>query len=76
MELHIWLAKNKMTATALAHKLYYHPHYLQGVKAGNIKAGKRLARMIEGVTGGEVTMQDVLSAYKLKITDQSKEKGK
>lgn len=73
MHLRVWLAINKLTAKEFANRIDYHPHYVQGVKAGNIKAGAKLARLIERSTQGQVSVKDIQDAYQPKLTDQRKQ---
>jgi len=72
MDLRIWLAKNHISATKLARQIEYHPRTIQMISKGVIKPGRKVGRLIEYATKGEVTMFDVINAYKPKITDQRK----
>lgn len=76
MELRDYLHKHRTSATKLAKQICYHPRTIQMINAGVLKPGRKVALLIEYATKGEVTVDDVLSLYKPRISDQSKEKGK
>jgi DNA-binding transcriptional regulator YdaS (Cro superfamily) len=66
MELKLYLVKNRIKVHEFAEKLGCSRTHLSEVISGKKKAGTSLAKLIEFTTNGEVTEEEVISAYKPK----------
>lgn len=68
MQLREFMLKNGLSAKDLADMLEYHVAYLRPVLNGKKNAGKKLARVVEKVTKGQVKYEDVLDPKPFTIT--------
>lgn len=60
MELDEYLFRNRLTVTDMARDLNYARSTLSSVKSKTVKPGKKLAKLIEDYTNGEVSMKELL----------------
>jgi DNA-binding transcriptional regulator YdaS (Cro superfamily) len=59
MKLRDYLHFNHMKASTFAVQLGMHPNHIRGINRGVIKCGIKLAKKIEILTGGQVTVEDL-----------------
>jgi DNA-binding transcriptional regulator YdaS (Cro superfamily) len=64
MDLKLYLVKNRIKVHEFAQRLGCSRTHLSEVINGKKKAGLTLAKMIELLTNGEVTSEEVLNEYK------------
>lgn len=60
MELKLYLMKNRLTIKEFCEKVNYSRNQISGVMSGKLRASKKLAKIIEQATNGEVTAEEVL----------------
>lgn len=60
MKLKIYLVMNKMTIKEFAEKVEYSRNQISNIINGTSKPSKRLAKVIEEATNGEVKAEDLL----------------
>lgn len=66
MKLKMYLLINNMTMTAFCELINYHVTYISKISSGKRKAGRKLAKIIEKATNGQVKMEDLILN---KVTD-------
>lgn len=69
MDLREYLFRNRLTITDFGKKIDCPRAYLSQIVNGHKKPGKRLAKVIEDATNGEVTAQELLQTKDKEITD-------
>jgi len=60
MNLRDYLHTERLKGAELARLLDIHPVYLYALKNGRMKPGYKLAKRIEMVTGGKITIDDLM----------------
>jgi transcriptional regulator with XRE-family HTH domain len=60
MELKIYLVKNRMTIKEFCEKIGYSRNQISGIINGKLRPSKRLAKVIQDATNGEVKAEDLL----------------
>lgn len=68
MNLRDYLHTERIKGAALARLLDIHPVYLYALKNGRMQPGYKLAKRIEMVTGGKVTIDDLMGVINDKKT--------
>jgi ribosome-binding protein aMBF1 (putative translation factor) len=59
MDIREFLFSNRMSVKELAEKLDVHPNHITAIKNGRYKAGKKLARDIETLSGGGIKAEEL-----------------
>jgi len=59
MSLKEWLEKEGMQTSKFAYKIGVTPSHMLMIKNGKIKPGLLLAKMIESITNGKVTVKEM-----------------
>lgn len=68
MELRLYLKKNRLTVNEFCEKVNYSRTHVSAVINKRFRPSKKLAKLIEQATNGEVTMEEILeSTNKTKI---------
>lgn len=60
MKLKLYLVKNRLTIKEFCEIINYSRNQISGVINGKLKPGRKLAKIIEQATNGEVTMEELL----------------
>lgn len=60
MELKIYLVKNRLTIKEFCEMVNYSRNQISGVINGKLRPSKKLAKIIEKATNGEVTVEELL----------------
>jgi transcriptional regulator with XRE-family HTH domain len=61
MPIKLYTLKNGLTLTAFAEMLGYSRDYISALANGNIKMGGPIAKKIEKVTNGEITISELMA---------------
>jgi len=72
MQLKLYLVKNKIRTQDFAQRLGCSRTHLSEVMNGRKKAGLTLAKLVQILTNGEVTAEEVISEYQVKAEDLMK----
>ena len=72
MDLRTYLFNKRQTISAFAREINYHPNFITSIINGKLKAGIKLAKIIEKYTNGEVKAEEVISEKSPKLCPHCK----
>lgn len=74
MELKLYLVKNKLTVNEFSETLNYSRTHLSAIINGRLSPSKKLAKMIQKATNGEVKVEELMKEIEKKETPKSPSK--
>lgn len=63
MSLRIYLLKKGMTIAQFARSIDFQPSYIAAIARGKVKAGRKVARIIEMATDGQIKAEEIIAIY-------------
>lgn len=70
MYLRDFMHKYRVQSTWIAQRINYHPSFINQVANGNMRAGAKFAKMIESLTKGLVTKEEVIEWHEKNKIDK------
>lgn len=63
MKIRIYLLKKGLTIKQFAESIDFEPSYIAAIARGKVKAGRKVARIIEKATEGEIKAEEVIAIF-------------
>ena len=72
MILRIYLLKKRISIAQFARDIDFQPQYIASIARGDCRAGKKVARVIEKATGGEVNAEALIASFDVSESPKKK----